>query len=297
MKTRTTVIACVVGVLLVVMMLAMIRGAVAQAILPASKQAIDQRYASERAAGAQSPAPRDPNPSYPAVTNASLDRGIVDDTSGPFSSSQIRISNRWEGLVNGNETAIYAGGEPPDDDPDQGIVVTLTDLPTGPIARTELTNVRGGPVRIVAENNGVLTLVSARGSYVFTFDTNSGLFTSTAVDTTPPVISGMPAAGCTLWPPNHKLVQVAIVTATDALAGIAPGTLTVTGTSNEPVNASDPDIVIAPDGSGGFVVQLRAERLGPGSERVYALSAQATDQVGNTVTVTSTCTVPHDQGH
>ena len=32
------------------------------------------------------------------------------------------------------------------------------------------------------------------------------------IDSTPPVMSGMPAAGCTLWPPNGKLVQVGIVT-------------------------------------------------------------------------------------
>jgi hypothetical protein len=43
------------------------------------------------------------------------------------------------------------------------------------------------------------------------------------IDKTPPVISGMPASGCTLWPPNHKLVGVATVTAADALSGLTPG--------------------------------------------------------------------------
>ena len=33
------------------------------------------------------------------------------------------------------------------------------------------------------------------------------------IDTSRPVISGMPGAGCSLWPPNHKMVQVATVTA------------------------------------------------------------------------------------
>ena len=57
------------------------------------------------------------------------------------------------------------------------------------------------------------------------------------------------------------LVQVANVTAADALSGLAPGSFKVTGTSNEP--SPDPnvaEIVITPNGSGGFVVQL--ERIG-----------------------------------
>jgi len=67
------------------------------------------------------------------------------------------------------------------------------------------------------------------------------------IDKTPPVISGMPAPGCSLWPPNHKLVQVAIVTAADALSALVPGSLKVTGASNEPSSdPNDPEIVITP---------------------------------------------------
>ena len=58
--------------------------------------------------------------------------------------------------------------------------------------------------------------------------------TSAPAAATPPVISGMPAAGCSLWPPNHKLVQVAVVSAADPLSGVAPGSFEVMGTSNEP---------------------------------------------------------------
>ncbi len=115
----------------------------------------------------------------------------------------------------------------------------------------------------------------------------------------PPVISGMPGPGCSLWPPNHKLVQVATVTAADAVSGgLAPGSFNVTGTSNEPSNdPNDPEIVITPDGSGGFVVQLQAERLGTGTGRIYTLTATASNTDGVTTTSTATCTVPHDQGH
>jgi len=112
------------------------------------------------------------------------------------------------------------------------------------------------------------------------------------IDKTPPVISGMPAPGCTLWPPNHNLVGVATVTATDALSGVAPGSFEVTGSSNEPSEPSNPDVVIAPNGSGGYAVQLRAERLGSGTGRTYILNATATDLAGNSTTATAECVVP-----
>lgn len=117
------------------------------------------------------------------------------------------------------------------------------------------------------------------------------------IDKTPPVIVGMPAAGCSLWPPNQKFVQVADVKASDVLSGFAPGSLKVTGTSNEAFDPNNPDIVITPDGSGGFAVQLRADRLGTGTGRLYTLSATAMDNAGNSTTATTACTVPHDQGN
>jgi hypothetical protein len=117
------------------------------------------------------------------------------------------------------------------------------------------------------------------------------------IDKTAPLISGMPAAGCILWPPNNQLVQVGTVAAADALSGVGIGGITVTGASNEPSDPSDPDIVITPNRSGGYVVQLRAQRLGTGSGRIYTLKATATDLAGNMASATATCSVPHDQGH
>jgi sugar lactone lactonase YvrE len=125
---------------------------------------------------------------------------------------------------------------------------------------------------------------------------NSANFTSPVVkiDMTAPVISGMPGTGCSLWPPNGKMVQVATVTATDAPSGLAPGSFQVTGTSNEPPSA--PEISITANGSGGYVIALESDRLGNGNGRTYTLTATARDLAGNTSTVTATCTVPHDQG-
>ncbi|MEK6589648.1 MAG: hypothetical protein AABZ11_03130 [Nitrospinota bacterium] len=114
------------------------------------------------------------------------------------------------------------------------------------------------------------------------------------IDKTPPSLAGLPAVGtCTLWPPNHKLVSVATVTPNDGSSGVV--SFSVVGTSNEPENGTGdgdtaPDIVIT-----GGNVQLRSERSGGGSGRIYTLLATATDKAGNATTDTCSCIVPHDQ--
>ena len=114
------------------------------------------------------------------------------------------------------------------------------------------------------------------------------------IDQTPPTVTGLPS-NCSLWPPDHALVQVATVSARDGLSGPA-GPPTVTVTSNEPENGTGdgdlaPDFVIS-----GGAVQVRAERAGNGSGRIYTITATASDLAGNTTTQTATCKVPHDYG-
>jgi len=111
---------------------------------------------------------------------------------------------------------------------------------------------------------------------------------------TPPVVSGMPAAGCTLWPPNSQMVPVATVAAT-AVAGLA--SFNVIGTSSEPSDPNNPDIVITGSVLQPRNIQLRAARMGSGSGRVYTLTATATDVAGNVTSSTATCNVPHDQAN
>lgn len=53
-----------------------------------------------------------------------------------------------------------------------------------------------------------------------------------------------------------------------------------------------PDWVI----TGPLTVDLRAERSGKGSGRVYTITVECSDASGNTATKTVTVTVPHDQG-
>jgi hypothetical protein len=149
------------------------------------------------------------------------------------------------------------------------------------------------PTNLTADTAGVTITYSATNGV--------GLSASVPItiklDKTLPVISGMPAPECSLWPANHKLVQVASITAIDALSGLVPGSLQVSVTSNEPSSdPNDPEFVITPDGSGGFTVQLQADRSGSGNGRIYTLNTTTMDMAGNSAAATATCTVPHDQG-
>jgi len=116
------------------------------------------------------------------------------------------------------------------------------------------------------------------------------------MDKTAPTLAGLPATGCTVWPPNHRLVEVANVIANDAGSGAAEFTLDVK--SNEPATDTGdddvaPDVIIT-----GGIVQVRAERAGNGAGRTYTMTARASDRAGNVATKTATCTVPHDRsGH
>jgi hypothetical protein len=113
------------------------------------------------------------------------------------------------------------------------------------------------------------------------------------IDGTAPVLSGLPSEGCTLWPPNHELQRIAVLRASDAVSGIADGSLQVNATSNEAIDPSD--VVVTEDEDGGLVVELRAERSGGNkSGRTYHLTVTAKDLAGNEVTGAAACTVPHD---
>ena len=149
----------------------------------------------------------------------------------------------------------------------------------------------------VISGNPAVVSVTAEGSTTISYsavdnasNVESLKMLNVMIDKTAPTIGGMPAAGCTLSPPKHQLVQVATITTLDSGSGIAG--LSVTASSSEPdsgVGGGDEpgDIVII-----GGVVQLRAERAPSGKGRTYTVFATATDVAGNATTLTATCTVP-----
>jgi len=114
------------------------------------------------------------------------------------------------------------------------------------------------------------------------------------MDTTPPVVARPEPV--ILWPPDHRLVQVALpVAASDACSEVAIVPLRIE--SSQPDDArrggdghSSHDAVIV-DG----VLYLRRERLGSGEDRVYRVTCEARDAAGNASEVDVEYIVPHDQ--
>jgi hypothetical protein len=121
--------------------------------------------------------------------------------------------------------------------------------------------------------------------------------TVTVVDTSPPSIVAASATPSVLWPPNHKMVNVTILARVADTCGAT--TWKITGvTSNERMNGkgsgnTSPDWLI----TGDHTLQLRAERSGGGSGRVYSITIVATDASGNvSQPKVVTVKVPHSQG-
>jgi hypothetical protein len=112
-------------------------------------------------------------------------------------------------------------------------------------------------------------------------------------DILPPTISDPVATPSVLKPANHKMKNIALsYSSTDNFPGAIVCDISVS--SNEPVtSASDqtsPDWIIG----AGNALQLRAERLGAGSGRIYTVTVTCTDLAGNMSSKSTTVTVPHD---
>jgi hypothetical protein len=110
-------------------------------------------------------------------------------------------------------------------------------------------------------------------------------------DATPPAVTCSPTPS-RLWPPNGKLVPVAVdVTVTDATSG--PGGFRLVAA--EASHGNPADIVGFQLGTADVAGTLRAERSGTEAQRVYALSYRARDLAGNAAGCVASVVVPHDE--
>jgi hypothetical protein len=124
----------------------------------------------------------------------------------------------------------------------------------------------------------------------------AGSFAVTVSDTIPPAIGAVTPSTDSLWPPDHRMVPIALtVSATDNL-GPAP-VCTITGiTSDEPQNGQgDGDTPNDWLITGALTAQLRAERAGGGDGRVYTLAVRCIDPAGNSATSSTAVAVPKSQ--
>ncbi len=118
----------------------------------------------------------------------------------------------------------------------------------------------------------------------------------TVQDTTAPEIRKITATPNTLWPPNHKMIPIKLrVSAMDVCGPVTSKIISVT--SNEPQNGlGDGDTNTDWQITGPHSLNLRAERSGKGSGRIYTVTIEAVDEVGNQTTGEVIVTVPHDMG-
>jgi hypothetical protein len=124
--------------------------------------------------------------------------------------------------------------------------------------------------------------------------TSSDTVVISVVDTTAPEIASASAKPNTLVQANHQMVPVSVaVSATDNCDHSSCRIVAVT--SNEPEDGlgdgdTSPDWEI----TGNLTLNLRAERSGKGTGRVYTITVECKDSAGNSSTKTATVSVPRN---
>jgi hypothetical protein len=160
---------------------------------------------------------------------------------------------------------VDAGSYDPDGDP-----FTLSLSPAGPFA--------------LGQTAVILSAQDSHGA------TGTAPAIVTVVDKTPPSIANLHAFPPVLWPPNQRMVNVAVGYGAADACGSASCVLTVT--SSQPVSGpgfglTSPDWQVV----GPHLIRLRAERFGPAG-RVYTITVTCTDGSGNVSSKTTTVLVP-----
>jgi len=101
-----------------------------------------------------------------------------------------------------------------------------------------------------------------------------------------------------LWPPNHKMVNIAATVNVEDDFDPNPDWHLLSITSNEseygPGKKSYPDIIDAELYTEDTNFHLRAERLGDGTGRIYTITYEAIDESGNSTTAEAYVTVPYN---
>ena len=162
----------------------------------------------------------------------------------------------------------------------------------------------GTPVQLPLQTIDTLAL----GTHTLTLRATDGVNESVestveiqVIDATAPTLA--PNANKTiLWPPNHKMIDIVIDAHADDNSG-GMVILSATIASNESETGLDDDD-LGPDWtepavdqvSGTISTELRSERAGNGTGRVYTITIIGEDESGNTSQAAIEIIVPHDKG-
>lgn len=121
----------------------------------------------------------------------------------------------------------------------------------------------------------------------------------TVRDTTPPEIR-VTLDAYLLWPPDHRMVDIAADVAVSDVCDPRPGFALISITSNEPDDgqgdgSTTGDIQEADYGTPDTHFRLRAERSGGGGGRTYSIRYRAYDASGHTTDAVADVIVPHSR--
>lgn len=260
--------------------------------------------------------------------------GEKEDISGSLPSTHWSISGQytWVGKVHGcfhgiiDEVAIYRRvltaqeilehyqqftNRPPiaNAGPDQTVECTSCCATEVTLDGTESTDPDGDPLTYHWTWNGnettgsTSTITLPLGTTTVFLVVNDGKVDSepssvdiTITDSTPPEInvSVIPEE---LWPPNHRMVDIAVNVMVNDVCDPEPSWKLLSITCNEdPGKKHSPDIMGQELETPDVEFQLRATRLGVGEGRIYVITYEATDVSGNSATADDTVWVPHSQG-
>jgi subtilisin family serine protease len=178
-------------------------------------------------------------------------------------------------------SAAVASVDDGSSDPEGG-ALTLAQVPPGPYGL--------GPTPVV------LTVTDPEGA------TDHCTATVSVIDSELPTLA-VSLAPDVLWPPNHKLRTVRATVAASDNCDPSPQLRLLSVVSSEPDDAigdghTTGDIQGASLGTDDREFQLRAERRGGGSGRVYTATYAAGDASGNlSASQSDTVSVPKSQGH
>ena len=200
-------------------------------------------------------------------------------------------------------SSVVLGGTVSDVDGDSLSYKWMEGITTLPGSEgTIVTPIGGAPVGLPPYTIETLPL----GVHTLTLQVQDSMNPPVSQDITVTIIDDMaptlaPAPDKTiLWPANHKMVPITIfANASDNSGG--PVTLSASVASNELQDGlgdgDTPQDWTTPVINNGIItLQLRAERSGKGTVRIYTVTIVATDQSGNSSTAAVNITVPHDRG-
>ncbi|MDH4229589.1 MAG: PKD domain-containing protein [Nitrospirota bacterium] len=114
--------------------------------------------------------------------------------------------------------------------------------------------------------------------------------------TTPPEITSIQATPDVLWAPEHVMVPVNVSVTLAVPCATTCRIVDVQSNEDEDESGSghtEDDWEI----TGDLSVNLRAERSGGDTGRVYTITVECTNPIGKTATASVQVVVPHDQGH